>query len=206
MASSKKSVINGMDVFISKGYDISDSYSYQGESMSLDFGDSSFGEDTISITPLDSDSLSGIDSITSTTLGRSITGGLYDPNTITWGGTNVTLAPSTFTGTGGGGGTGGFGYGAAIPGGYGAQSTWDTVTGRSHDIKIHGDAEFSGKVSIGGKDIGALLESIEERLAILHPNPELEERWETLKQLGKQYRELEADIKEKEQIWATLKK
>lgn len=204
MASSKKSVINGMDVFISKGYDISDSYSYQGESMSLDFGDSSFGEDTISITPLDSDSLSGIDSITSTTLGRSITGGLYDPNTITWGGTNVTLAPSTYTGTGGSGGTG-YSNGLGI-GGYGAQSTWDTLTGRSHDIKIHGDAEFSGKVSIGGKDIGALLESIEDRLAILHPNPELEERWETLKQLGKQYRELEADIKEKEQIWATLKK
>ena len=51
-----------------------------------------------------------------------------------------------------------------------------------------------------------MLEKIDERLAILHPNPELEDRWDELKELGKRYKELEQEIIEKEKVWTILKK
>lgn len=191
MSISKKSTISAMDVYISSSTMPNDDYLYSGESLSLDFSEDEL--DDYSISPL---SVSDITSLTSTTLGQTtqITG--ISNSKINWGGggsgalytgphTTITSNPTH---------------------GYSGTGTWDTFLNEPKLVKIQGDAEFSGKVKIGGKDIGELLLSIEERLAILHPNPELEERWETLKQLGKQYKELEADIKEKEQIWAALKK
>jgi len=50
------------------------------------------------------------------------------------------------------------------------------------------------------------LDRIEERLAILHPNIELESRWEDLADLRMQYVELEREIIEKEKVWAILNK
>ncbi len=73
-------------------------------------------------------------------------------------------------------------------------------------LEIKGDANFDGDVRIQGKSLVDSLERIEERLAILRPNEELEEKWEKLRGLRKAYMELEAEIKEKELIWATLKK
>lgn len=73
-------------------------------------------------------------------------------------------------------------------------------------LKVVGDAEIDGKLILGGKDIGEILEKLEERLAILHPNVELEDRWEELKELGRRYKELEQDILEKEKIYSILKK
>jgi len=73
-------------------------------------------------------------------------------------------------------------------------------------LKVNGDAEFDGDIKLQGKSLSETLEKLEERLAILHPNPELEERWEELKSLGKRYKELEAEIIEKEKMWNILKK
>ena len=73
-------------------------------------------------------------------------------------------------------------------------------------LKVNGDADFEGEVTIKGKNIADMFSKIEERLAILHPNPELEDRWDELKELAKRYKELEAEIIEKEQMWAILKK
>lgn len=73
-------------------------------------------------------------------------------------------------------------------------------------LKVHGDAEIEGNLKLGGKNINELLDKIEERLAILHPNTELEDRWEELKELSKRYKELERDIIEKEKIYNILKK
>lgn len=79
-------------------------------------------------------------------------------------------------------------------------------------LKVKGDAEFeadvtiTGKLTIKGKSIVDSLERIEERLAILRPNEELEEKWENLRGLRKMYMELEAEIIEKEKMWAILKK
>jgi hypothetical protein len=76
----------------------------------------------------------------------------------------------------------------------------------SPGLKVEGDAEFAGDVKIKGKSIAETLNKLEERLAILHPNPELEDRWEELKELGKRYRELEKEIIEKEKMWDILKR
>jgi len=67
------------------------------------------------------------------------------------------------------------------------------------DVKIDGDLE------IRGHSIAETLAKIEQRLAILEPNPKLEEKWAKLKELGDQYRALEADILEKEEIMRILK-
>jgi len=70
----------------------------------------------------------------------------------------------------------------------------------------NGNVVVTGELTVGGKNIGKLLDTIEQRLAILHPNVELEDRWEELKELADRYRELEKNILEKERIWSTLKK
>lgn len=73
-------------------------------------------------------------------------------------------------------------------------------------LEVSGDANVTGKLVVGGKDIGESLEKIEQRLAIFHPNKELESRWEKLKELADQYRELEKDILAKEEVFNILKK
>ena len=89
--------------------------------------------------------------------------------------------------------------------------TWSTPPAGSGSLAVSGDAEIHGKLKVGGKDIGELmrklesgLEKIEERLAILHHNVELEDKWKDLKALGEQYRELEKYIIEKEKTWEIL--
>jgi hypothetical protein len=62
-----------------------------------------------------------------------------------------------------------------------------------------------GDIKIAGKSLSAAIEAIEERLGILNPNPELEDRWDQLKALRKQYIELEKDLLEKEKLMKILK-
>ena len=73
-------------------------------------------------------------------------------------------------------------------------------------LSVKGDADFEGDVTIKGKSLTDMLDKIEERLAILHPNEKLEEKWDELKELGKRYKELEQEIIEKEKVWAILKR
>lgn len=73
-------------------------------------------------------------------------------------------------------------------------------------LKVKGDADFEGDVTIKGKSIKESLEKIEEKLAILHPNEALEKKWEKLRGLRKMYMELEQEIIEKEKMWEILKK
>jgi len=73
-------------------------------------------------------------------------------------------------------------------------------------FSVKGDAEFDGDIKLQGKSLNDTLSKIEERLAILHPNTKLEEKWVKLKELRKQYQELEADILEKEKIMEILKR
>ena len=74
------------------------------------------------------------------------------------------------------------------------------------NAEFEGDVTFQGDIAIKGKSIKESLLAIEERLAILRPNEELEEKWENLRGLRKMYMELEAEIIEKEAMWAILKK
>ena len=88
--------------------------------------------------------------------------------------------------------------------------TWSTVADgtdlKPSTLSVKGDAEFEGDLKIQGKSLKESLEAIEARLAILRPNEELEEKWEQLRGLRKMYMELEAEIIEKEKMWAILKK
>ncbi len=79
-----------------------------------------------------------------------------------------------------------------------------TSGGYENSLSVNGDAEIKGKLKVDGRDIGDILNKIEQRLAILRPNPELESRWDELRELGERYRALEADLTEKELMWSKL--
>jgi hypothetical protein len=125
---------------------------------------------------------SGTDTIT---LDSSMinTGTLTSPYTITTGGTTV---PYTYTTTG-------TGYNWA------QSPTTVYIDGAGLTMKEGAD------IKIGGKSLTEAIEKIEERLGILKPNPDLEDRWEQLKELRKQYVELEKDLLEKEKLMKILK-
>lgn len=87
--------------------------------------------------------------------------------------------------------------------------SWITQTDASlkgATLSVKGNADFEGEVTIKGKNLTEMLEKIDERLAILHSNPELEDKWDELKELSKRYKELEQEIIEKEKVWSILKK
>ena len=114
-------------------------------------------------------------------------------------GTSINLSPIT-TGTGG-----------QFLVSNGTSPGWtDTIGIASHQnhgtLQIKGDAVFEGDIKLNGKSLGKTLTKLEERLAILHPNEKLEVKWKKLRELRKQYMELEADILEKEQIMEILKR
>lgn len=112
--------------------------------------------------------------------------------------------PSTTTGTGYTYQTTGTGinYGPNI----GTYTIANDPNLKGTSLKVHGDADFDGNITVKGKSINESLERIEERLAILYPNEELEKKWEKLRGLRKAYMELEQEIIEKEKMWNILKK
>jgi hypothetical protein len=141
-------------------------------------------------------SLSGAD-IYSATLGT--------PTSITSGGSGATLT----TTTGGGLMWGNVGtpytY-TGSPGTISAGGNWTTYNNHPQVLKVTGNAEFEGEVTIKGVKLDDRLTAIEERLGILRPNNDLEGKWEKLKALGDEYRKLEQEILEGENIWDILKK
>lgn len=84
--------------------------------------------------------------------------------------------------------------------------TFDNFSNANRTLHVEGDANFNGDIKIKGKSLTESLEKIEEKLAILHPNEELESRWEELRNLRNQYNELEKQLLEKEKVWNILKK
>ena len=79
----------------------------------------------------------------------------------------------------------------------------------SSSVHISGDGitmEPKADVKIGDRSLKEFMDSVEQRLGILRPNPELEEKWENLKGLRKAYMDLEKEIIEKEKMWNILKK
>jgi hypothetical protein len=93
--------------------------------------------------------------------------------------------------------------------GNGTSSVWgSSYYNNDTAVKINTDGiimKEGSDIKIGGKSLTEAIEKIEERLGILKPNPELEERWEQLKALRQQYVELEQDLLEKEKIMKILK-
>jgi hypothetical protein len=89
--------------------------------------------------------------------------------------------------------------------GTGTASPWITTNAGTNSTKINltgADAD----IVINGHSLTDTLQSLEERLNILVPNPELETEWTELKRLGDAYRKLEQDLVEKSRIWQALNK
>jgi hypothetical protein len=82
---------------------------------------------------------------------------------------------------------------------------WLTVSDHS-TLSVSGDADFAGDVKVQGRSLAEFMEQVEQRLNMLQPNPELEQEWDELRELGERYRELEQKCKEKAQMWQTLKR
>lgn len=89
-------------------------------------------------------------------------------------------------------------------------SAWTTLTAdpnlQGKTLQVNGNASISGELTIQGVNLSDRLDRIEEKLAILRPNEELEAKWENLRGLRKAYMELEAEIIEKQAMWDILKK
>ena len=73
-------------------------------------------------------------------------------------------------------------------------------------LRVSGDAEFDGEIKVKGVSLTERLDTIEQRLGILRPNKGLEDKWEKLKELGEEYRKLEKEILDGENVWDILKK
>lgn len=80
-----------------------------------------------------------------------------------------------------------------------------TFGNTTHDITVHGNAKFA-KIQLNGKDLEERLNTIEERLGIIHRNILLESKYSKLKELGEEYKNLEKELLEQEKVWEILKK
>ena len=87
----------------------------------------------------------------------------------------------------------------------GTSTTWAPTgtTATAGKLTLLGD---DADLIVNGKSLNETLQALEEKLNILHPNNELEEEWDELRELGNQYRKLEKELKEKSKMWAALKK
>lgn len=90
--------------------------------------------------------------------------------------------------------TGGTGYGGAYTlNTASTNGTWSTMaSGASPSLQVQGDAEFKGNVTINGQNLAETLRGIQDRLAILVPDPKLLDKYEALKQAYDHYKLLEA--------------
>lgn len=80
-----------------------------------------------------------------------------------------------------------------------AANPWATTT-QTGRMELNGDA---ADLVINGV---SLLSVLQDRLNVMIPNPALEAEWTELRELGDQYRKLEAKLKEQGDMWAKLKR
>jgi hypothetical protein len=88
--------------------------------------------------------------------------------------------------------------GTTPSGGYlystGASYSWGASP--SSNLSVSGDAEIEGDLRVGGVSIKKSLEAINDRLAILQPNPEKLEKYEALRKAYEHYKLLEKLVQE----------
>ena len=100
-----------------------------------------------------------------------------------------------------------------IPGAVGTGYTWTTGTSAvdwsiGTRVDQSGTVELKGEnadIVVNGRSLMSAINTLEQRLNIMVPNPELEAEWDELKELGDRYRALEKQCKEKGDMWAKLK-
>lgn len=75
----------------------------------------------------------------------------------------------------------------------------------SHDID--GKMRITGEdadIEMNGVSLKQTLHDLQERMAILQPNPELEKEFKELREARQQYIDLERNLLEKKEIWDRL--
>ena len=112
------------------------------------------------------------------------------------------------SGTAGGYFTVGSGTSTSYPWAWANGTSSITAATNTPTLTVKGEANFEEDIKIKGRSLLETLDKIEERLKIFHPDveydTELEAKWQQLKELGDQYREMLKDIREKEEIWELL--
>ncbi len=94
--------------------------------------------------------------------------------------------------------------------------TTNGLTSSTPGLQCNGNAKINGQLIVNDKniedeihsiktDIDDRLDTIEEKLGILLPNNDLESRWTKLRELRKQYKELEKECWEQEEIIRILR-
>jgi hypothetical protein len=78
-----------------------------------------------------------------------------------------------------------------------------TLTPNSGTIELTGE---DADIVIDGTSLKKTLQGINDRLAILQVNPELEAEFDELHAVAEQYRALEKKLLEKKKVWAALNK
>jgi|TARA_B110000305_G_C19245949_1_gene542334 hypothetical protein len=92
----------------------------------------------------------------------------------------------------------------------------DSLSTDSFTLNSNWDTSYNDCITIGGQTITEnklkvldglqdWQEEVNKKLAILQPNPKLEDRWEELKSLREQYIALEKDLLDKEKVWDIIK-
>jgi hypothetical protein len=119
-------------------------------------------------------------------------------DTITIGGSpTYTISGSAASGT------------TILPGSVLTNNGWTTTPNTAINISQSGTIQLEGKnadIRVNGESMMETLRGIQNRLNMLRPNTELEAEWDQLRELGEQYRKLEAEFEEKSKMWNTLKK
>jgi hypothetical protein len=107
------------------------------------------------------------------------------------------------TGSGGSSGSGsnaGSGYTYTNPqGSWSSTNAVYTSSWGSNDVKIQGNLKIdeNNDILIGNVSLSDRLSKIESILGIMRPNPELEQQFDELKELGQRYKELEQELNDR---------
>lgn len=91
--------------------------------------------------------------------------------------------------------------------GVGTGAAADTIWSDNLSTSMSGRLSLTGDdadLVINGVSLAKTLEGIQQRLNMLRPNPEMEARWDELRELGQRYRELEQQCMEKSRMWTHL--
>jgi hypothetical protein len=93
-----------------------------------------------------------------------------------------------------------------ITGATGSNSVWTTAGADNWYAKQAKVSITDSDLVIDGLSLRDFMKTVNERLAVMVPNPELEKEFEELKECADRYRELEKKFLEQMKVWQTLKK
>ena len=84
---------------------------------------------------------------------------------------------------------------------------YHNIFSMSHDID--GKMRITGEdadIELNGISLKQTLDQLQERMAILQPNPDLEKEFKELREIRQKYIQLEKNLLEKKEMWDTLNK